>query len=220
MKITNRSVVAGLACKVLAPILLSALASLAIAPAAEASPISVPNYSFETPVYGAGGFGVIGSPWLNSGPAGGLDGAFATPTQGEQTAFVGTDNAQAASIYQDIGTLLPLKRYTLTVDVIPRSGFVGSKGWIELVNGTDPTGTLLSQTFVTESPTTFTATTSFLTGPTVGGDLTIVLGYDNTVNGQMIYDNVCLDAVPEPASLGLLAVGGLALLKRRRATGC
>jgi hypothetical protein len=47
------------------------------------------------------------------------------------------------------------------------------------------------------------------------GDVNMV-GFLAQFSGSMEFDVVSITAVPEPASLGLLAVGGLALLSRRR----
>jgi len=45
---------------------------------------------------------------------------------------------------------------------------------------------------------------------------TIVLGSDLTANGHQAWvDNVSLAIIPEPASLALLVIGGLALVRRR-----
>ena len=78
-------------------------------------------------------------------------------------------------------------------------------------------GTLLvSDPLAPTSTTLSTATTNFLTGASVVGDLTIVLSY-NSARGQMIFDNVRLDAqfIPEPSTVLLFGMGGLMLLARR-----
>ena len=51
----------------------------------------------------------------------------------------------------------------------------------------------------------------------VGQDLTIVLGVGrNATGGQTKFDAVTLDVVPEPATMALLALGGLVLRRRRK----
>ena len=50
-----------------------------------------------------------------------------------------------------------------------------------------------------------------------GESLTIVLGHGRPATGaQSQYDDVSLSAVPEPATMSLLVLGSLALLRRRR----
>ena len=52
----------------------------------------------------------------------------------------------------------------------------------------------------------------------LGESLTITLGSDdlNAEGGRIIFDNVMLDAIPEPGSLSLLGLGALGLLVRHR----
>ena len=51
----------------------------------------------------------------------------------------------------------------------------------------------------------------------VGKDLTIVLGVDRGCGGsQTQFDDVTLDAIPEPTTLALLARGAFAMIRRRR----
>lgn len=57
---------------------------------------------------------------------------------------------------------------------------------------------------------------TFTTGDTVpAGNVFVALG---ATTGNVVYDLVSVDAtaVPEPTSLGLLLLGGLGLLRRRR----
>lgn len=68
---------------------------------------------------------------------------------------------------------------------------------------------------------TFTYTTAPSGDPVVGEDITLILragGFAGGAVSQTIFDNLTLDAtpVPEPASLSLLGVAGVAALRRRR----
>jgi hapalindole biogenesis HpiC1 cyclase-like protein/PEP-CTERM motif-containing protein len=209
---------------------------LAAGPAAYATPITVPNASFETPSVGgtAGAFG--GSDWLTNGAAGLLGTTYANPTDGVQTAFVGTGPGSTA-IYQDIGALQPNTLYTLTVDVVSRhdggSDFPFSEGALALYQGTShtPLGTLKAETTGFFQPAVNTAAFSesvqYATGASVSGDLTIALfkmdHAGDPTGTQVLYDNVRLtgtSTVPEPGSLVLMVLGtlGFAYFARRRRT--
>jgi hypothetical protein len=65
-------------------------------------------------------------------------------------------------------------------------------------------------------PSSYSAPLANLGGTTVPqGDVNMV-GFIANFSGSMEFDVVNISPVPEPASIGLLAAGGMALLSRRR----
>jgi len=206
---------------------------------AHAASIPVANFSFESPVLATGhyqgdGFGSDGTfpqaanavPGWTIDPVG-IDGvqnfygsvfnpsgALPSPAQGNQLLFINSTYA-----YQDVGPLHAGTIYTLTVAagiINPPNG--PATGLIELLNGTNNLGTLLNSTVVTPTDNVLADfTTTFSTGNSVSGDLTIELA--KTSGSQILYDNVQLTAVPEPASLILCGLGAISLFavaRRRR----
>ncbi len=142
------------------------------------------------------------------------------------------------AIYQDIGAIQPDTTYSLSVQVLENPGGwgTGSTGVIALVNTAADSntttqsaqGTLLASNSVVVSHTANTIMATYTTGSVVSGDLTIALSViaPNPANSngsvEADFTNVSLTTVPEPAALGLLGVGGLALLlvgrKRKQAS--
>ncbi len=205
-------------------------------PAAHAAPVTVSNFSFESPNVGTGynqtgtvsqasdtavaGFGFDG--FIGSGNAAGLQSAPTNAADGSQIAYIN----QLGDLYQDIGLLLPSTVYTLTVAVGPHpTGFgtgSGTFGQIQILNGTDDTGTSLVSSGSINVPTPITNpgamsdyTITFTSPAVVSGDLTIDLqNISNAASTEVNFDNVRLDAsaaIPEP-STGIAAAGGLVLL--------
>jgi hypothetical protein len=223
-------------CKKLA-LSLTAVGALATA---QASPVTVNNYSFEavtgnnlSSVSGWGGFG-YNDP-SDIGAAVGSANGFSAAPDGLNELYVNCWQGQtSAGIFQDVGLLQANTTYTLTVaiglrgDLVNGSSDIWLPGVISLLNGTDNTGTVLAtgggRPATADTWQDYTVT--FSTGALVSGDLTIMLsdayaGFTNPNLGQADFDNVRLDAtpVPEPGACALLG-GGLALfsvvLRRRR----
>jgi hypothetical protein len=161
------------------------------------------------------------------------------------TAQNGWVNGNGNYLYQDVGALQPNTTYILMVDVAaPGSGNYagfnpaggGSAANAEtdvlelLNNATDPQptigsiaviGTMLNSLSVTPTAGLWTPnnTVTYTTGASVSGDLTIMLEQTSAgAHEQGIFDNVRLTAtaVPEPASTGLLCLGSLLALRRRK----
>jgi len=214
-----------------------ALLGMLAAPGAQATPVTVQNFSFETPVQAPESYApsMTGTSWGQGGGSAGVQffpfgsqgfnqtsatSPLPAPGAGLQAVYV---NDAGNYIYQNVGSLTPNTTYTLTVAAGNQSGFgPGSVGYIALVANAY-NGTILAQSTVSGQPTSSFAdfTTSFSTGSAASDDLYIVLGI--TSGNQIDFDNVRLDAsaasVPEPASMLLLGAGllGLGAARRRRA---
>ena len=212
-----------------------------------ASAVTVLNNDFASPNLTPGGYDTTGgvsaaadtaiTSWGLSGygglyqyatPPTGIDGnqVFFTDTIGGQ-ALAGSSEGYNADVYQDVGALLPNTTYSLTVamDYSGSSSYAGEVAVLDFVNGTsDSVGTSSGSLLATQSytpTTTFTPISlSYTTGNSVSGDLTLVLGSGSPENARLNYNNVQLTTtpVPEPATLGLVAIGGMSLLllKRRK----
>jgi hypothetical protein len=211
-------------------------AAMLFALSAHATPVVVNNFSFEDPVAADAALNTATpTSWTTSGGSGtwkgvynptntqfagatGSPGTLPSSAAGAQAAFF-QYNGAVGYLFQNVGALLPDTQYTLTAAVGHRldnssdvTAFVG------LVNGVDLTGTpLSSNTFAfingTSTKGIFTdLVTSFTTGSSVSGDLTIAIGVTAGVNRgnapQMVMDNVRLDAttIPEPSSMILICI--------------
>ncbi len=151
------------------------------------------------------------------------------------TGNVGDSNNTGDYEFQDVGALQANTTYTLTVGVGSKT--TGAVASALLYNGTissvlplttASSGVLASGSYLTPSPVVNYLTVSYTTGATVSGDLTVVLGEDlqaspttsPTTFLQSSFYNPILTATttatPEPAELGLFAIGGMGLLMLRR----
>ena len=187
-------------------------------------PTVTTNLSFEQNVVAAGsastvvpagwtGFNKSNGDNIGSQDAGGVDyttySPLAAPADGNQYCFINMFNPSVTGgIYQDLGPLQPNTIYTLTVAIGSRADRINSPGIISLVNGTNNTGTVLATAggLPATQDTWQDYTTTYATGASVSGDLTVmlsVLGNGTTI--QADFDNVRLSSqksvVPLPARI-------------------
>ncbi len=130
--------------------------------------------------------------------------------------------ADSTSFYQVLtGTLQANSTYTLMVDVGDRSTDPGTGNpSIALGTGTTMGSNLLTPaTSDTTAPalgewTTWTVTYTTDASPTGLGDPLRIDLFATSAAGW--FDNVRLEVVPEPATMSLLALGGIAMLRRHK----
>ena len=210
-------------------------ASVAVA---SASPITVPNASFENPTAPTGGDGAPIPGWVFNSQSGNLYGtslivnSFKSEgaASGSNYAFLLNDGAGTTDTITSaasLGIIAPNTTYTLTVAVgnVAGSDSVsnhspGNVSFSLLANGiafatdTVPNGTVPDGTFEEFSLTFQTGS-----GSLIGKSLEIQLASlpPSGIGSGPAFDNVTLDAtsipvVPEPPTLALLTAGGLSLL--------
>lgn len=201
-----------------------------------AAAISVPNFSFESPDRSELGNGPTDD-WTDNAGSGNFDpnntffpgssgdnAPLAPPAQGGQVGY--TNNLTGPGPLQ--GEL------TQTLTAVVTSG---SAYYLTVAVGQDAAGNALGNydiellagatviaiaPVVVPAPGTFLDTNAlspyFAPGhPLIGQALTIRIAHDAGASpSQNYYDNVRLNEIPEPASLGLLAMGALAMLRRRK----
>jgi hypothetical protein len=121
----------------------------------------------------------------------------AATAAGNQFCYINVFNGNpTGGIYQDMGPLQPNTIYTLTVAIGSRADRNNSPGVIALVNGTDNTGTVMATGggLPPAQNTWQDYATTFSTGPSVSGDLTVVLSVLPAGTIQANFDNVRLTA--------------------------
>jgi hypothetical protein len=172
--------------------------------------VTVNNFSFENgsiPAFGNGSIPVMWTDY-NSDWSAVSDSTsnFNPPIVPDGSQYYGRNqgpgDAAAGGIYQDVGALLANTTYTLTVAIgrrddngVPPNGLGDwSPGIISLINGTDYTGTLLASTtgYPATAGTWQDFSTTFTTGASVHGDLTIALSVAPASTYQSEFDYVRL----------------------------
>ena len=207
---------------------------------AQAASIAIVNHDFETEVLADTDLNIGAvSGWVASG--GGITGSFnpgtAFFTNGNIVDTAGTngvigtmDGDSALFIFESTGVTLTNTTteavadgtmYTLTVGVGGRDAGLSVFGGylIELLDGDSVLASATSSTIPAAG--TFADVTVNYTGQASdAGNLAIRLSSldTTTVNRYVDFDNVRLEAtvVPEPSSIALLGLGGLALILRRK----
>jgi hypothetical protein len=89
---------------------------------------------------------------------------------------------------------------------------------MELNFTTDTFNAYITNT-TTSGPRTFLGTQAFgapLNAATVASDGGILLAKQSTSAANLIFDGITVTAVPEPAAIGLLGIGAIGLMRRRR----
>lgn len=186
---------------------------------AAATPVIINNASFETlPPSGLPNsdppcfysFGPIPD-WSSSADSGQviLNGYNGNPASIDGSYLAWAEGS--GSIWQDVGTAVAGTAYTLNVDILHRSEYAMG-GVISLNIGGTEVATGIGADNGVGTWNNWTATYT-ATDEDAGKTVTIVLSHNGSIGSQADFDNVRLDAaaVPEPATVSFLGIGGLGM---------
>ncbi len=183
------------------------------------TPISAGN-NFDTQTPTGWSFTPSGLPYVRIG-----SGGFGYPAAADGTTIYGVEGDRGGVLFQDLGTMIPGETYKF--DGVVSSSTGNNSYRASFI--TDPLGAALEAAFITQANfnpgagASLDATFSYTaTAADAGKMLRLALSDNGTTSAtRSAFDNVRVSviaaAVPEPASLSLLALGGVALLRRRRA---
>lgn len=214
-------------------LLVSAVIALSLmAGTLHADNITVANPGFENTVLSNGGTTTSINSWVEVGTNNGEINPTSTHVSGE--AFAGQNVAYStpanATITQTLSNLLLANTtYTLSVQVGDRKDALNYRGAIlrllaggvTIASATNANGTAAGDPADPNDGYVPLALVFATVGShaNLGQALGIQLATPATGSGQTLWDNVALsfESIPEPSALSLVALGGLALLRRRRA---
>jgi hypothetical protein len=234
-----RALIPALSCKA---VLILTLLGLSVS-LAQATPIAIPNASFENPTTPTGGDGAPVPGWVFNSPSGNLYGtslivnSFKSEgaASGSNYAFLlndGVGTTDTITSAAALGTVAPNTIYTLTVAIgnVAGSDSVsnhspGTVSFSLLANGVAfATDTILNGTVPDGTFEDFSLTYQTGSGSLVGKNLEIQLASlpPSGLGAGPAFDNVTLDAsplaVPEPQTWALMVTGVLALCSLARRT--
>jgi hypothetical protein len=145
---------------------------------------------------------------------------FGSLPDGIQAGFTGSGNPSASSMFQDLSETIAVgKTYTLSAYLGNRAGFhYGALTTIGTIALADSLGNVLASSGpITPAAGQFELNTLSYTVPngSASAGLALRILFSSPANGQMSYDLVSVQAVPEPGSFAALAVGLLVLGRKR-----
>jgi hypothetical protein len=209
---------------------LTIVAALLMLSASAGAAVVIQNAGFEDPVLSDGawnyayvGWGTSDDGWVGTWNPDATGAVFygygGIAPEGENVGWAGGSATEAYGLGQVLAeTLAPGMTYTLTVEVghnyyYPLNGYqIQLLAADTLLAEDDSTLTIAKDTFETSTVTyTYDPVHSTLVGEPLEIRLIAKAGSD-----EVDFDNVVLTAIPEPATLGLLGMGVLALIRRKR----
>jgi hypothetical protein len=185
----------------------------------QAVPVFVENHSFELPGEGKPGFDLIPA-WSGEGSGGGGAETGWGPTDGIYTGFLG-GNMEAYNLTGHV--IATGEIFTLTVDA--RRTWVGPNITLGLYYDDGGARTQIASLFhefvggnTTDMEELVLVAVADDTPPAIGNNIGIQIISGDPDAAWIGFDNVRLDVVPEPATIALLGLGGLGLLRKTPAS--